>query len=49
MWIFVTRHCQRKMCGVFHHIDSHNNYVTPTMFLKNSGIIRIFVSDILIM
>uniref|UniRef100_A0A3B4UAN2 Si:dkey-24p1.6 n=1 Tax=Seriola dumerili TaxID=41447 RepID=A0A3B4UAN2_SERDU len=36
IWIFVTTHCQESMCGVFHHIDSHNNYVTPALFLTNS-------------
>ncbi|XP_031719436.1 protein sel-1 homolog 3 [Anarrhichthys ocellatus] len=37
MWIFVTRHCQEKLCGLLYRIDSHNNYVTPTLFLKKSG------------
>ncbi|XP_070762454.1 protein sel-1 homolog 3 [Enoplosus armatus] len=37
IWIFVAGHCQENTCGVFHHIDSHNNYVTPTLFLTNSG------------
>ncbi|XP_042342919.1 protein sel-1 homolog 3 [Plectropomus leopardus] len=41
IWIFVTRHCQERLCGVFYHIDSHNNYVTPTIFLKNSGELHI--------
>lgn len=41
IWIFVTRHCQGKMCGVFYHIDSHNNYVTPTLLLTNSGQLHI--------
>ncbi|XP_059187954.1 LOW QUALITY PROTEIN: protein sel-1 homolog 3 [Centropristis striata] len=41
IWIFVTRHCQENMCGVFHHIDSNNNYVTPTLFLKKSGQLHI--------
>ncbi|XP_069017333.1 protein sel-1 homolog 3 isoform X1 [Embiotoca jacksoni] len=37
IWIFVTSHCQETSCGVFHHIDSHDNYVTPTLFLTDSG------------
>ncbi|XP_070685648.1 protein sel-1 homolog 3 [Pempheris klunzingeri] len=37
IWIFVTRHCQNNMCGVIHHIDSQNNYITPTLLLTNSG------------
>ncbi|XP_076591823.1 protein sel-1 homolog 3 [Chaetodon auriga] len=41
IWIFVTRYCQNSTCGVFHHIDSHNDYVTPTLFLTNSGQLHI--------
>ncbi|CAG6000615.1 unnamed protein product, partial [Menidia menidia] len=37
IWIFLTRHCQGRLCGVFHHINSHNNYVTPTLLLTDSG------------
>ncbi|XP_056229263.1 protein sel-1 homolog 3 [Seriola aureovittata] len=44
IWIFVTTHCQESMCGVFHHIDSHNNYVTPAVFLTNSGQLHIQVN-----
>ncbi|XP_068441517.1 protein sel-1 homolog 3 [Clinocottus analis] len=41
MWIFVTSHCQDNLCGLFYHIDSRNNYVTPTLFLKKSGQLHI--------
>ncbi|KAG8001874.1 Protein sel-1-like protein 3 [Nibea albiflora] len=41
IWIFVTRHCGSKVCGLFHHIDSQNNYITPTVLLKNSGQLHI--------
>ncbi|XP_037533798.1 protein sel-1 homolog 3 [Nematolebias whitei] len=44
IWLFVTRHCQERLCGVFHHIDSHNNYVTPSLFLKHSGQLHIQIS-----
>ncbi|XP_056138761.1 protein sel-1 homolog 3 [Lampris incognitus] len=37
IWVFVIRHCQQSMCGVFHHIDSHENYFTPALFLTSSG------------
>ncbi|XP_032358274.1 protein sel-1 homolog 3 [Etheostoma spectabile] len=37
IWIFVTRHCQDNLCGVFYHIDRHNNYITPTLLIKKSG------------
>ncbi|KAM9359356.1 protein sel-1 homolog 3 [Symphorus nematophorus] len=41
IWVFVTRHCKHNMCGVFHHIDSHKNYATPTLLLTNSGQLHI--------
>ncbi|XP_026150238.1 protein sel-1 homolog 3 isoform X2 [Mastacembelus armatus] len=41
MWIFITRHCQDRTCGIFYHVDSHNNYGTPTLFLTNSGQLHI--------
>ncbi|CAK6968947.1 protein sel-1 homolog 3 [Scomber scombrus] len=44
MWIFVTRYCQDDMCGLFYHIDTHNNYATPTLFLTNSGHVHIQTS-----
>uniref|UniRef100_A0A3Q3A6V1 Protein sel-1 homolog 3-like n=1 Tax=Kryptolebias marmoratus TaxID=37003 RepID=A0A3Q3A6V1_KRYMA len=44
IWIFVASHCRESLCGVFHHIDSHNEYVTPSLFLKNSGQLHIQIS-----
>ncbi|KAE8295068.1 Protein sel-1-like protein 3 Suppressor of lin-12-like protein 3 [Larimichthys crocea] len=41
IWIFVTRQCGSELCGLFHHIDSQNNYITPTVFLKSSGHLHI--------
>ncbi|TDH14660.1 hypothetical protein EPR50_G00022620 [Perca flavescens] len=37
IWMFVTRRCQDNLCGVFYHIDPHNNYITPTLLIKKSG------------
>lgn len=37
MWIFVTKTCRDNLCGVFHHVDSQNNYATPSVFLTSSG------------
>uniref|UniRef100_A0A3P9BRL3 Protein sel-1 homolog 3 n=1 Tax=Maylandia zebra TaxID=106582 RepID=A0A3P9BRL3_9CICH len=36
IWIFVTRHCQEALCGVFHHINSQNSYITPAILLTKS-------------
>ncbi|KAK2846785.1 hypothetical protein Q5P01_009784 [Channa striata] len=41
IWIFLTRKCQESMCGIFHHINSQNNYATPAVFLTNSGQLHI--------
>ncbi|CAJ1065052.1 protein sel-1 homolog 3 [Xyrichtys novacula] len=41
MWILVTRHCQGKLCGLFHHIDDLNDYVSPALFLTHSGQLHI--------
>uniref|UniRef100_A0A3P9KRU1 Uncharacterized protein n=1 Tax=Oryzias latipes TaxID=8090 RepID=A0A3P9KRU1_ORYLA len=35
-WIFLTSHCKENLCGLFYHIDSQNNYVTPTVLLKQT-------------
>ncbi|XP_040929298.1 protein sel-1 homolog 3 isoform X2 [Betta splendens] len=44
IWIFVTRHCQERLCGVFYHINSHNDYATPTVLLKRSGQLHVQMS-----
>ncbi|XP_076002630.1 protein sel-1 homolog 3 [Genypterus blacodes] len=44
IWIYVTRHCQESLCGVFHHISSSNAYVTPALFLATSGRLHIQVN-----
>nr|XP_012776484.3 protein sel-1 homolog 3 [Maylandia zebra] len=41
IWIFVTRHCQEALCGVFHHINSQNSYITPAILLTKSGHLHI--------
>ncbi|XP_020563798.1 protein sel-1 homolog 3 isoform X3 [Oryzias latipes] len=40
-WIFLTSHCKQNLCGLFYHIDSQNNYVTPTVLLKQTGHLHI--------
>ncbi|KAJ7995275.1 hypothetical protein DPEC_G00242850 [Dallia pectoralis] len=37
IWVFLNSRCQTKVCSIFHHIDSENNYATPTLFLTSSG------------
>ncbi|KAG7471244.1 hypothetical protein MATL_G00122410 [Megalops atlanticus] len=40
-WLFLTQHCHQQLCGVLHHVDSENNYATPSMFLTSSGHLHI--------
>ncbi|XP_027900742.1 protein sel-1 homolog 3 isoform X2 [Xiphophorus couchianus] len=44
LWVFVSRYCEHRLCGVFHHIDSHNNYATPALLLTKSGRLHIQIS-----
>ncbi|XP_029923078.1 protein sel-1 homolog 3 [Myripristis murdjan] len=44
IWILVSRHCQERMCGVFYHLDSHNNYITPALLLSRSGQLHVQMS-----
>ncbi|XP_026220917.1 protein sel-1 homolog 3 [Anabas testudineus] len=44
IWIFVTRYCQEGLCGILYHINSQNNYITPALFLTNSGQLHIQMS-----
>ncbi|CAL8352722.1 unnamed protein product [Lota lota] len=37
IWVFVMRHCEQRMCSIFHHIDSDNDYITPVIFLTQKG------------
>ncbi|KAM3615628.1 uncharacterized protein V6R79_005287 [Siganus canaliculatus] len=44
IWIFVIRHCHTTVCGIFYHIDSHNNYATPVVLLAKSGHLHIQIN-----
>ncbi|XP_060928555.1 protein sel-1 homolog 3 [Limanda limanda] len=37
VWLFVSTRCQGRLCSVFHHINSEDNYISPSLFLKQSG------------
>ncbi|CAN9511215.1 unnamed protein product [Ophioblennius macclurei] len=46
IWIFVTKPCEERLCGIFYHIDSDNEYSTPALFLKQSGQIHIQMTGV---
>uniref|UniRef100_A0A8B9LIS8 Si:dkey-24p1.6 n=1 Tax=Astyanax mexicanus TaxID=7994 RepID=A0A8B9LIS8_ASTMX len=37
VWVLLEQPCRDRLCGLFHHIDSKENYATPTVFLTRSG------------
>uniref|UniRef100_A0A672K6C2 Protein sel-1 homolog 3-like n=1 Tax=Sinocyclocheilus grahami TaxID=75366 RepID=A0A672K6C2_SINGR len=43
LWVLVEKPCSNHLCGLLLHIDSENNYVTPTMFLTDAGRIHVQV------
>ncbi|XP_016128411.1 protein sel-1 homolog 3-like [Sinocyclocheilus grahami] len=43
LWVLVEKPCSNHLCGLLLHIDSENNYVTPTMFLTDAGKIHVQV------
>lgn len=36
-WVLVEKPCSNRLCGLLLHIDSENNYATPSMFLTDTG------------
>ncbi|KAM9319706.1 protein sel-1 homolog 3-like [Gastrophryne carolinensis] len=36
-WVYVTNHCFSSFCGVLYHLDSKNDYTTPTVLMTQSG------------
>lgn len=49
MWVLLTKHCQNDLCGLFHHINSENNYATPALFLTASGGLIVQIPSALVM
>ncbi|RXN06220.1 sel-1 -like protein [Labeo rohita] len=43
LWVWLEKPCSNHLCGLLLHIDSENNYATPTMFLTDAGKIHIQV------
>uniref|UniRef100_A0A8C1MD79 Si:dkey-24p1.6 n=1 Tax=Cyprinus carpio TaxID=7962 RepID=A0A8C1MD79_CYPCA len=43
LWVLVEKPCSNRLCGLLLHIDSENNYATPSMFLTDTGRIHVQV------
>ncbi|XP_076850945.1 protein sel-1 homolog 3 [Brachyhypopomus gauderio] len=41
IWVLLTQPCRDGLCGIVHHIDSKENYATPSLFLTSSGHIHV--------
>ncbi|XP_051536002.1 protein sel-1 homolog 3-like [Myxocyprinus asiaticus] len=41
LWVLVVKPCSNRLCGLLHHIDSDNNYSTPSLFLTETGKIHV--------
>lgn len=43
LWVLLEKPCSNRLCGLLLHIDSENNYATPSMFLTDTGKIHVQV------
>ncbi|XP_051522393.1 protein sel-1 homolog 3-like [Myxocyprinus asiaticus] len=41
LWVLLVKPCSTRLCGLLHHIDSDNNYSTPSLFLTETGKIHV--------
>ncbi|KAL7832169.1 hypothetical protein AOLI_G00297170 [Acnodon oligacanthus] len=41
MWVLLEEPCRDHLCGLLHHVDSQENYATPSLFLTRSGQIHV--------
>lgn len=37
LWVLLDEQCTEHLCGVLHHIDTRENYASPSLFLARSG------------
>ncbi|XP_060753754.1 protein sel-1 homolog 3 isoform X2 [Neoarius graeffei] len=37
LWVLLDRPCKQKLCGILHHIDTKQNFVSPSLFLTRTG------------
>uniref|UniRef100_A0A8C1S9G7 Si:dkey-24p1.6 n=1 Tax=Cyprinus carpio TaxID=7962 RepID=A0A8C1S9G7_CYPCA len=43
LWVLLEKPCSNRLCGLLLHIDSENNYATPSVFLTDTGRIHVQV------
>uniref|UniRef100_A0A4W4F4P4 Uncharacterized protein n=1 Tax=Electrophorus electricus TaxID=8005 RepID=A0A4W4F4P4_ELEEL len=41
VWVLLAQPCRDALCGLIHHIDSEENYSTPSLFVTSSGRIHV--------
>ncbi|XP_075054492.1 protein sel-1 homolog 3-like [Mixophyes fleayi] len=42
-WVYVMQWCPVKFCGVLHHLDAKNDYVTPAVLMTDTGYLHVQV------
>ncbi|XP_006003126.3 protein sel-1 homolog 3, partial [Latimeria chalumnae] len=46
IWLYLLSHCQKPLCGVFHHINTDRNYTTPLIHLTHTGKLHVQVQKV---
>ncbi|XP_067418659.1 protein sel-1 homolog 3 isoform X2 [Emydura macquarii macquarii] len=44
VWLYLLRHCEKHLCGIFYFIDAGEMYSTPAVFLNDEGYVHIQMS-----
>ncbi|MCJ8740383.1 hypothetical protein PDJAM_G00058390, partial [Pangasius djambal] len=37
LWVLLDKQCKERLCGILHHIDLKENYISPSLFLTRTG------------
>ncbi|KAG7321594.1 hypothetical protein KOW79_014452 [Hemibagrus wyckioides] len=37
LWVFLDQPCKEHLCGILHHLDTQEDYVSPSLFLAHTG------------
>uniref|UniRef100_A0A8C8S7Y7 SEL1L family member 3 n=1 Tax=Pelusios castaneus TaxID=367368 RepID=A0A8C8S7Y7_9SAUR len=41
VWLYLLRHCEKNLCGIFYFINPEEMYSTPAVFLNEEGYVHI--------
>ncbi|XP_060744418.1 protein sel-1 homolog 3 [Tachysurus vachellii] len=37
LWVLLDQHCREHLCGILHHLNTHENYASPSLLLTRTG------------